>query len=304
MINQKSIVVIGSSNTDMVIKTEKFPRAGETILGGEFFMFPGGKGANQAVAAARLGARVTFVAKTGKDVFGNQARAQFRKENINTDFVFEDSSLASGVALITVGQNGENTIVVAPGANSALNPAHIHSAEETLGTADIVLLQLEIPMETVEFAARHAYALGRKVILNPAPAASLPESIYRNLFLITPNITEAETLTGVRIKDKNTSRKAAIVLKERGVQNVIITLGSEGAYIFNDSTEEHIKAPVVKSVDTTAAGDIFNGALAVALAEGKPLIGAVEFANQCAAISVTRMGAQSSAPFRNEITKT
>lgn len=302
-IARKKIVVIGSSNTDMVIRTRKFPLPGETILGGDFFIFPGGKGGNQAVAAARLGGSVTLIAKVGNDIFGNQALENFRKEGINTDFISHDAKNPSGVALITVDQNGENTIVVAQGSNKTLTSQDLGQAEKEFNDMEILLMQLEIPTDTVAAAAAKAFALGKKVILNPAPATPLPESIFKNLFLITPNESEAEALTGISVID-STLEDVARSLVNKGVQNVLITLGQNGAYLYAGNRGRRIPSPLVKAIDTTAAGDVFNGAIAVALAENRTLEEAVEFANQCAAISVTRMGAQSSAPYRNEITST
>lgn len=301
MIAEKKILIIGSSNTDMVIKTERFPTPGETIIGGNFFLFPGGKGANQAVAAARLGGNVTFIAKVGKDIFGQQALQQFRKEKIDTRLIIEDPSQPSGTALITVDAKGENTIVVAPGANGSLFPEDLEAAGMIFTTADVLLMQLEIPLKTVVAACQKAKAANKKVILNPAPATTLPDSIFGDLYLITPNRAEAEFLSGVKITDMISAEDASRRLLKKGVRNVVITLGPEGVYIHDGNSGNHIPAPKVHAVDTTAAGDIFNGALAVALCEGLSLTSAAEFANRCAAISVTRMGAQASAPFRSEV---
>jgi ribokinase len=297
----KSILVVGSSNTDMVIKTNHFPAPGETILGGEFFLFPGGKGANQAIAASRLSGNVSFIAKVGNDIFGEQALQQFKKERINTEFIVSDREHPSGVALITVDSKGENTIVVAQGSNGALSAEDVQKAEAEFKRADVVLIQLEIPMETVVHAVRLAKDNGKKVILNPAPAQHLPDSVLKELFVITPNESEAELLLGVKITDSKSVQAAAKKLYRKGVTHVVITLGAEGAYIFNADGGRLIPSTKVSPVDTTAAGDVFNGALAVAIAENKSLDEAVEFANRAAAISVTRMGAQSSAPFREEI---
>ena len=299
--SQKSILVVGSSNTDMVIKANHFPVPGETILGGEFFMFPGGKGANQAVAASRLGGNVTFIAKVGSDIFGAQALQQFKNEKINTLFIITDKENPSGVALITVDAKGENTIVVAQGANGALLPTDIQRADKEIEHADIVLMQLEIPIETVLHVASRTNRYKRKLILNPAPARQLPDEVLNGLFIITPNESEAEILLGVKITDINSVKMAAKKLYDKGVANVVITLGAEGAYIYNTDGGRLIPTKKVTPVDTTAAGDVFNGALAVAISENKSLDEAVEFANCAAAISVTRMGAQASAPFRNEL---
>lgn len=302
MSTMHSIVVVGSSNTDMVIKTAHFPAPGETILGGQFFMFPGGKGANQAVAAARLNGNVIFIARVGGDIFGQQAIEQFKKEGIDTTWIKTDAGHASGVALITVDDKGENTIVVAQGSNATLSPDDVEVARNGITQASIFLAQLETPIETVMHVARLSKALGKKMILNPAPARKLPDELFQYLYLITPNETEAELITGIAIKDLDSVKLAAENLRSRGVQNVIITLGPEGSFILTARGATHIKAPVVNAIDTTAAGDVFNGALAVAMSEGKALEDAVGFANHAAAMSVTRMGAQSSAPYRNELT--
>jgi ribokinase len=300
----KSIVVVGSANTDMVIKTDKFPLPGETILGGKFFMFPGGKGANQAVAASRLGGNVTFITRVGNDIFGEQALQHFKTEGIRTDYIVSDSQHPSGVALITVDSNGENTIVVAQGSNGALSPDDVQKAAGEFDQIEILLMQLEIPLETVVHAAKLAKYRGKKVILNPAPAMALPAELLGYLHIITPNKTETEMLTSVKINDIHSTKMAAEKIREKGVANVIITLGSQGAYIYNDDGGRLIPTPIVRAVDTTAAGDVFNGALAVAISEGEGLDAAVEFANRAAALSVTKMGAQASAPFRKELIQT
>ena len=297
--SKRQILVVGSSNTDMVIKAAHLPRPGETILGGTFFMNPGGKGANQAVAIARLGGPVTFICKTGSDIFGHQSQQLFEEEGINTSYVFSDSGNPSGVALITVDEKAENCIVVASGANANLLPSDLEKAEEAIERADLVLMQLEVPMETVCFVADIAWQKGKKVILNPAPAHPLPADLLRHLYLITPNETEAEMITGVKITDESSAGEAA--LSGMGVQHVIITLGSKGALIYSNGKAEMVPALKVEAVDTTAAGDVFNGALTVALSEGRSLKEAARFACKASAISVTRVGAQSSAPYRNEV---
>lgn len=295
------ILVIGSSNTDMVIFSGHLPLPGETIIGGKFLMNPGGKGANQAVAAARLGGNVTFVARVGNDIFGQEAVENFLKEGINASNISIDPQNPSGVALITVDEKGENSIVVASGANMTLDESDINNASDELAMSEIVLMQLEIPVETVVYAARMASGMGKKVILNPAPAAELPMEIYANLFAITPNETETEILTGVQVEDEPSARLAAQVFHERGVPIVIITLGAKGSFLSTAETQTIVSAPKVEAVDTTAAGDTFNGALAVALAGGKDMAQAVRFANTAAAISVTRKGAQASVPSLEEV---
>jgi len=297
----KRIIVIGSSNTDMVIKTEKLPAPGETILGGKFLMNPGGKGANQSVAASRLGGKVTIISKRGNDLFGNQAVGLLMREGVDIKYIVKDPDLPSGVALITVDSTGENSIVVAPGSNGNLLKEDIPSVIFDTGKFEILLLQLEIPIDTVEYSAVTASEHGIKVILNPAPARKLSDNLLKHTWLITPNETEAETITGVIITDIPSAERAAELIQERGVKNVIITLGEAGAYIKSENYTGLIPGIKVKPVDTTAAGDVFNGALAVAISEGSDLKDAVIFANKAASISVTRMGAQASAPYRNEI---
>lgn len=295
------ILVIGSSNTDMVVRAGRLPRPGETVLGGTFFMNPGGKGANQAVAAARLGGQVAFVCKTGDDLFGSEARRLFRQEGIDTSHLLTDPSAPSGVALITVDRQAENCIVVAPGANANLTPDDLRRAASAFEQADIVLLQLEIPMETVEQAALTACATGKRVVLNPAPATAIPARLLAALDLITPNETEAEAITGIRIADRRTADEAARRLAATGAKQVVITLGAQGALVYEAGQSRIVEGYPVRAVDTTAAGDVFNGALVVALAEGKPLADAARFACKAAAISVTRPGAQGSIPTRAEV---
>lgn len=299
----KNIVVIGSSNTDMVVKTSHLPIPGETVLGGDFFMNAGGKGANQAVAAARYGNRVVFVAKTGNDLFGEQVRKSMKEDGIVTDYVFIDEEHPSGVALITIDQKAENCIVVAGGANMYLNPEDIDKAKEEVLGADVVLMQLETPIETVEYAAKMAAEAGVKVILNPAPAPAEPLSkeLISNLYLITPNRSEASRLTGIEVTDLASAQRAALALYDMGAKNVIVTLGSEGSLVYDGHMMMRVEAIKVEAVDTTAAGDTYNGVLASVLAEGKSLIDAVHEANIAGAISVTRMGAQPAAPTHEEI---
>lgn len=295
------ILVIGSSNTDMVVQSGHLPAPGETILGGSFLMNPGGKGANQAVAASRLGGNVTFVTRTGDDVFGKQTIQNLQQEGIHTDFVSIDPELPSGVALITVDAQGENCIVVAPGSNMALHPDDLDPVIDRMNMAEIILLQLEIPLETVRYAIEMANRYEVKVILNPAPAQKLPDQMLKDLYLITPNESEAEILTGIRVTDTASAEKAARILRDKGIEQVIITMGAAGAYVLSGKHSELIPAPKVNAVDTTAAGDTFNGALAVALSEGFLILEATRFANRAAAIAVTRPGAQASTPYRHEL---
>jgi ribokinase len=285
----------------MVIRVDRLPRVGETVLGGEFLSTAGGKGANQAVGAARAGGTVTFIGCIGNDEFGDKAVAGLNADGINMEHTVRNPKAPSGVALIFVGPEGQNSIAVAPGSNSKLTPVDLKQARKAFTSASVLLLQLETPLITVEAAAEIASEAGAKIILNPAPAQKLPASLLQRLFLITPNETEAELLTGVQVKDRSGAAKAASVLLSKGVQNVIITMGSAGAYIATNETGEMVAGFKVNAIDTVAAGDVFNGALAVALAEGKSLLDSTRFANAAAAIAVTRHGAQDSAPKREEI---
>ena len=299
--SKKPIIVVGSSNTDMIIKLDRIPRPGETILGGAFVTAAGGKGANQAVGAARAGGQVTFIARVGQDMFGDQAVAGFVRDGINVAHVFRDKANPSGVALIFVAKDGENSIAVAGGANAKLSPSDVRKAKTAFDGASVLVMQLETPLETVQAAADLAAKAGVRVILNPAPAQPLSDKLLNRVSILTPNETEAELLTGIAVKDDASAAAAAAKLHARGVQTVIITLGARGALIADATGTQLVPGFKVKAVDTTAAGDIFNGALAVALAEGKSLEQAVRFANAAAAISVTRLGAQPSAPTRREI---
>ena len=286
---------------DMVVKTSHIPVPGETVLSGSFFMNPGGKGANQAVSVARLGGDVAFVSKVGNDVFGKQSTQSFQEEGIDIAHLLSDDTLPSGVALITVDRSGENSIVVASGANAGLTPADLEDALDKIAGAGIVLMQLEIPMETVHFAAIYAVKHGVKVILNPAPANTLPPKLLSCIDIITPNQSEAAMLSGINVTDAATAAQAAVAIQNLGVKSVIITMGAMGCVIYDKGEITVVPAQKVEAVDTTAAGDVFCGALAVALAEGGTLFDAVNFASRAAAISVTRMGAQPSIPYRKEL---
>ena len=295
------IVVLGSSNTDLVVKTGRMPLPGETLLGDKFMMTAGGKGANQAVAVARLGDGVTFIAKVGRDLFGDGAVAGYEKEGIDTRTILRDDTAPSGTALITVDAQGENSIVVVPGANNNLSKADVDALHQEIESAQYLLMQLETPVEVVAHAAEIARRAGVRVILNPAPAAELPASLLAGLYIITPNRTEGEMLTGIEITDWESAERAAQALIDRGVANVVITLGSQGALVCDGRTFERIPAQKVTATDTTAAGDTFNGAMCVALSEGATLSDAVRFASRASAIAVTRLGAQASIPFRAEL---
>lgn len=296
----RKIIVIGSSNMDMVIKADHIPAPGETVLSGAFFMNPGGKGANQAVAVARLGGDVAFISKLGNDLFGKQFLQLFNEEGIDTSFMLSSPDLPSGVALITVDRSGENSIVVASGANADLQFGDIEPAWSLIAEASILLLQLEIPMETVEAVAAFAAERAVKVVLNPAPSQHLSAELLRNIDILTPNKTEASMLSSIAVIDLETASLAAKAICRKGVETVVVTMGSLGSVICQGENCVTVDAQKVVAVDSTAAGDVFNGALAVALSEGNDLEPAVRFASAAAAISVTRLGAQSSIPYRNE----
>lgn len=295
------VVVVGSANTDMAVRVPQLPIPGETLLGSAFALMPGGKGANQAVAAARLGAVVTFIGCVGADNFGDILVLNLENEGINTQFVVRDPDAQTGVALITVDENfGENTIVVAPGANAKLSPALIALAAAAIHDADVLLCQLEIPMETVLSALQMAWSAGVMTILNPAPAQELSAEMLSYVSVLTPNQTEAAQILG---GDYDPSA-SALMLKHRGVENVVVTLAAHGARLVTATENTGVPAfPTQSVVDTTAAGDCFTGALAVALGEGQALEEAVKFANAAASLSVEAEGAQPSLPNRLAVNK-
>lgn len=293
------IIVIGSANTDMVIKTDRLPAPGETRLGGRFYLNAGGKGANQAVAAARLGGKVSFVGKVGNDIFGVKTREGLLQEGIDTRYLFTDEDNPSGTALIMVDDHGQNCIAVASGANATLSERDL-APLPFFGSPCTILLQLEIPLETVTWVANKADQR-HKLILNPAPAQPLSPELLKKLFLIVPNESEASLLTGITVTDKRSAEQAAGLLLDKGVQNVIITLGAQGALFKNKEACVMAEAPLVQALDTTAAGDTFCGALAVALNETRNWPDALAFAVAAASLSVTRLGAQASVPYRHEL---
>lgn len=301
MPDSPKILVIGSANMDMVIQTSHFPKPGETIIGGDFSLIPGGKGANQAVAAARLGGSVCFISQLGTDVFGETNLENFKKEGIDISQIRQNPHQPSGVALITVDGKGENTIIVAPGANHHIREEDIQAAEKHFLEADVILIQLEIPLSVVLASLQMAKKFDKKLILNPAPATDLGPEYYDGLYMLTPNETEAELLTGIKIIDERSAKAASAVLISKGVSNVILTMGASGAYVYSENYHGLLPTEKVKAIDTTAAGDTFNGALAVALGQGKGINDAVHFAMQAATFSVQRLGAQSSIPHLREL---
>jgi len=295
------IAVVGSSNMDLVVKSKRIPAVGETILGGDFIMVPGGKGANQAVAAAKLGAEVYFIAKLGNDVFAEQSLDNFKKETVNTKHVIQTNEAPSGVALIMVDDEGNNLIVVAPGANQTLLPADVKRAESDIASCGAVVAQLEVPLETIEFAAKMANDLKVPFVLDPAPAQELGPELLRMVDVLTPNETEAQILTGIEVTDEESARAASKNLLERDIKAVILTLGGKGFLLADKKEARYVSAQKVDAVDSTAAGDAFTGSLAVGIAENKALLDAALFANYVAALSVTKMGAQSSMPTLQEV---
>ncbi len=295
------ITVIGSTNIDLIMKMENLPRLGETVTDAEFLQTFGGKGANQAVGAARAGGEVTFVSCVGDDQYADQVLENFRKDGIHCDFVFREKEIATGTALVMIGANGENYLSVAPGANYRMSEKHIDRAEPALRESEYILLQYEIPKETLCYAIDKCHTLGKKVIFNLAPARHLEDEYISKLHTLVVNQVEAELLTGQPVKTGRETRDAAVALQEKGARHVIITLGAEGSFIATPDSLQNVEAYRVKALDTTAAGDIYCGSLAVGLVEGMPLESAVKFAGAASAVSVTRLGAQPSAPTREEI---
>ena len=299
--DKPKIVVVGSSNMDLVVKSPRIPAVGETILGGDFIMVPGGKGANQAVAAAKLGAQVYFIAKLGGDIFAEQSLANFKKEEVDTKYIVQTKDVPSGVALIMVNEGGDNIIVVAPGANQKLSPQDVKKAESDIGSCGAVVAQLEVPLEAVEFAAQLANSYKVPFILDPAPAQKLNPGLLKMADVLTPNETEAQILTDMEVLDEDSARMAAKSLLGSGVKAVVLTMGAKGFLLVSKDQTELIPAIKVDAVDATAAGDAFTGSLAFGLAQGQALLDAALFANHVAALSVTKMGAQPSMPTLQEV---
>ncbi|BCS89803.1 ribokinase [Pseudodesulfovibrio sediminis] len=296
------LIVLGSVNADHVLQVDTFPRPGETVIGHGYQVLPGGKGANQAVAAARLGADIGFIACVGDDDFGHRMIERFNEDGMETSAVMAVEGLPTGIALIQIAASGENSISISAEANAALTPEVLAPHMTMLTQAETVLMQLESPFETIELAARTVRKAGGRVVLNPAPARALPDSLLAELDMITPNETEAEMLTGVGVETEADARKAADILHDKGVGVVLITLGEKGAYVSSSEGARLVEGYSVTAVDTTAAGDTFNGALVTALQQGKSMDDAILFAHAAAAISVTRLGAQPSIPRLEEVT--
>jgi ribokinase len=299
----KHILVIGSSNTDLIVRVEEIPRPGETVLGSDLLKVQGGKGANQAVASARLGGRVRFIGSVGDDAHGAEALQGYREDGIDISDLKVCRGIPTGVALITVSDAGENAITVAPGANHQLTPEDLQRRIHSFSQAAVLLIQLEIPYETVMEAVKLASANGIPVILNPAPSGKLPDNLLNQIHILTPNQTEAQDLTGVLPDSEDSIRECCGILHNKGIEKVILTMGSRGAYLSDPSQGAFklVRSFRVETVDTTAAGDVFNGALAVAISEGMNIMEAIRFANAAAAVSVRKMGAQPSIPQRKEI---
>lgn len=295
------LVVVGSSNMDLVVRSPRIPVSGETILGGDFLMVPGGKGANQAVAIAKLGAHAILVARLGDDVFGRKSLENFQKENVDTQYVTLTPGTPSGVALITVDTAGNNAIVVAPGANAKLSPDDIYRAQSEICSAGAVVAQLEVPLATIQCAAELAHRAGVTFVLNPAPAQKLPSSLLAMVTVLTPNEIEAEILTGIRVVDPDSACAAADRLLEAGSRAAIVTMGAKGFLLAQGNRRDYIAAERVNVVDTTAAGDAFTGSLAVSVGQGHSLADSAVFASRAAALSVTRRGAQPSMPTMEEV---
>lgn len=295
------LVVLGSVNADHVLQVASFPRPGETLHGHSYCVIPGGKGANQAVAAARLGADIAFIACVGDDSFGHQMRDTFARDGMNTEAVMIEDDMPTGIAMIQVAATGENSICISAEANGCLTPERLAPHHHLIEQADTLLMQLETPMETIEAAAKIAKQAGTRVVLNPAPAQPLSDDLLQHLDMITPNETEAELLTGVKVDNVTTAQQAADALHAKGIKQVMITLGSQGVWLSDNGKGRQVPGFRVDAKDTTAAGDTFNGALLTALQEGREMEEAIRFAHAAAAISVTRFGAQTSIPHRREV---
>ncbi len=296
-----NILVIGSSTTEMIFRAPVIPGKGETVMGTSFNMSPGGRGVNQAIAAARAGGEVVFICRTGNDLFGEQLIEVLQQNNINTTNVIRDKKLASGISSIIVDAAGNSGITITQGANANLSEKDLLHAQLVINSGDILLLQLDIPVETIRFAADLARSSGARVILNPAPALPVSDELLKSISILTPNASQAEILTGITITDERSAELAGRILLERGLNRVIITLRSKGAMVIDNGGAEHVPGFEMNSVDTSVVSDVFNGSLVVALSEGKNFYEAVLFANAAASISASRPGAIASIPTREEI---
>jgi ribokinase len=301
MNSKGKLVVLGSINADHILNLEHFPTPGETVTGQDYQVAFGGKGANQAVAAGRSGADIAFIACVGDDDTGARVCKQLASDSIDTSPISTIKDAATGVALIFVNGAGENVIGIYAGANSALTPELVAAQQDKIAAASVLLMQLESPLESVLAAATLAHQSQTKVVLNPAPACGLSDELLGLVDMITPNETEAEKLTGIKVENDADAAKAAAALHDKGIECVIITLGSRGVWLSENGKGQRVPGFKVKAVDTIAAGDTFNGALVTALLEDKPMAEAIRFAHAAAAIAVTRKGAQPSVPWRNEI---
>jgi ribokinase len=295
------IAVVGSLHMDFIVQVKAIPRVGETVIGSSFTRSPGGKGANQAVAAAKLGAAVVLIGRVGADAVGQELIETAQAQDVDVTYVLQDEGTYTGLALILVDDAGQNIIAVASGADMTCSPVDITRAAGAITASNVLLTQLEIPLPVVESAVEVAYQHGVRVILNPAPAHDLPDDLLMKVSLLTPNETEAEVLSGIPIRDLRTAERAAERLLDRGVDNVVLTLGRAGALLATHHTTVHIPGVAVHAIDTTGAGDAFCGALAVAIATGKDLRAAVTYANYAGALTTTKMGAQAALPTREEL---
>jgi ribokinase len=295
------ILVIGSFMMDLVVRTQRYPQSGETVIGSGFAKFPGGKGANQAVAAARLGVDVTMAGKVGADPFGDEFLAVLKKEGINTTHILRDTQYPTGVGSITLEENGNNRIVVVPGANSHYYTSDLDRIKSLIQSSELVMLQLEMDLTMIEQAVMYASSVQVPVILNPAPAQKLSDDLLSKVTYLTPNESEIEVLTGIKILSLEDAENAGKILLDKGVQNVVITLAEKGSIIVNSTGSYYVPSIKVKPVDTVAAGDAFNGALAVGITKGERLKDAVGFANAVGALTVTKEGAIPSLPSKSEV---
>ncbi len=295
------IAVVGSINMDLVVRTPRMPQPGETVKGHDFHVIPGGKGANQAVAAARLGADVNMIGSIGNDDFGRRQQECLGQDGIDLSFLTVDMARATGIAMITLDQAGQNSIIISPEANGAVSADQVDSAKEGITRADMLLCQLEVPTEAVTKAIEIAHENGVPVVLNPAPASPLEPSLLEKVTYFIPNETEAEFFTGIKVHDLESAKEAATKLQQSGIKTVLLTLGEKGVLAAHAGEFFHEEAIAVQAVDTTAAGDVFVGGFAVALTEGKSVKEAVRFAKHAAALSVTKLGAQSSIPNRKDV---